>query len=197
MAEATSPGESGSTTAHNLSTNLLIMNPSNQINTIKLTDDNFLLWQLQVLAGIRGLGLDLYIDPQSPIPPSFLPGENGTDIPNPLHTAWSRQDQLLFSFLLASMTEGIQSQMIGCSSSAQIWIRVSTLFANRSKARMMQYKLQLQTLKKGSLSMKYYLSKMKSYVDSLAACGHSVSDDDQILYILGVLVWSTTRLLFM
>ncbi|XP_075521494.1 uncharacterized protein LOC142554709 [Primulina tabacum] len=137
MAEANTPGESSSVTTSNFAPNLIILNPSNQINTTKLIDDNFLLWQLQVLAGIRGLGL------------------------------------------------GIQSQMIGCSSSAQIWIRVSTLFATRSKARMMQYKLQLQTLKKGSLSMKDYLGKMKNYVDSLSVCGHPISDDDQVLYILG------------
>ncbi|XP_073025083.1 uncharacterized protein [Primulina eburnea] len=51
--------------------------------------------------------------------------------------------------------------MVGCHTSAQIWKRISTLFATRSKARTMQYKLQLQTLKKGNLSMKDYLSKMK------------------------------------
>lgn len=48
----------------------------------------------------------------------------------------------------------------------------------------MQYKLQLQTLKKGTLSMKDFLSKMKHNIDLLAASGHPVSDEDQILCVL-------------
>ncbi|KZV45700.1 hypothetical protein F511_26726 [Dorcoceras hygrometricum] len=104
---------------------------------------------------------------------------------NPNFITWNRQDQLLFSFLLASMSESVQSQMIGCHTSSQLWTRVTQLFATRSKARAMQYKLQLQTLKKGGLGMKDYLSKMKGYIDILAACGHSIPEDDQILYVLG------------
>ncbi|KZV28357.1 hypothetical protein F511_11183 [Dorcoceras hygrometricum] len=82
------------------------------------------------------------------------------------------------------MTEVVQAQMIGCVSSTQLWSRVTHLFAMRSKAKVMQYKLHIQTLKKGSLSMKDYLGKMKHYMDVLAACGHPLSDDDQVLYIL-------------
>ncbi|KZV46694.1 hypothetical protein F511_34870, partial [Dorcoceras hygrometricum] len=63
-------------------------------------------------------------------------------------------DQLLFSFLLASMSESAQSQMISCHTSSQLWTRVSQLF-------------------------------MKGYIDILAVCGHSIPEDDQILYVLG------------
>lgn len=48
----------------------------------------------------------------------------------------------------------------------------------------MQYKLQLQTLKKKGLSMEDYIAKMKGYMDILATCGHSISEEGQILYIL-------------
>ncbi|XP_075508973.1 nudix hydrolase 19, chloroplastic-like [Primulina tabacum] len=87
--------------------------------------------------------------------------------------------------LEASMAEGVQGQMIGCETSSQLWMRVTRLFASRSKAKVMHYKLQLQTLKKGGMSMKDYLSKMKNYMDILAACGHPVKEEDQILYVLG------------
>lgn len=33
--------------------------------------------------------------------------------------------------------------------------------------------------------MKDYLSKMKSYMDVLATCGHPVTEEYQILYLLG------------
>lgn len=48
----------------------------------------------------------------------------------------------------------------------------------------MNYKFQLQTLKKGHLSMKDYLMKMICICDILAACGRPVSEEDQVLSIL-------------
>lgn len=35
------------------------------------------------------------------------------------------------------------------------------------------------------MSMRDYLSKMKGYIDLLAACGHPISEDDQIMHIIG------------
>ncbi|KZV35204.1 putative inactive receptor-like protein kinase [Dorcoceras hygrometricum] len=51
---------------------------------------------------------------------------------NPNFITWNKHDQLLCSFLLASMSESAQSQMIGCHTSSQLWTRVSQLFATRS-----------------------------------------------------------------
>lgn len=58
------------------------------------------------------------------------------------------------------------------------------LFAAASKARIMQLRLQIQTSKKGGSSMEYLL-KVKSIADNLAAIGEPVSEQDQILYLLG------------
>ncbi|KAH6787293.1 hypothetical protein C2S52_006845 [Perilla frutescens var. hirtella] len=74
--------------------------------------------------------------------------------------------------------------IVGLSSTSEIWNTLETNFASQSKAKLMQYKLQLQTLKKDNLSMRDYLSKVKSYCDLLGSAGHRVSDDDQILHIL-------------
>ncbi|XP_073058680.1 uncharacterized protein [Primulina eburnea] len=187
MAEATSLNNSSNISHNNFGTtsNLVLVNPANQITHVKLGDDNFLLWQLQISSGINGLGLEYLLKEETPTPQKFLITEDVAETINPLYILWCRQDQLLFSFLLGSMAEGIQAQMIGCTTTAQLWSRITHLFATRSKARVMQYKLQLQTLKKGSLSMKDFLSKMKGYVDLLAVCGYSISDDDHVLYILG------------
>lgn len=120
-----------------------------------------------------------------PNPPKTIEGSE--DSLNPSFITWCRQDQLLFSFLLASKTETVQAQIIGCTSSSQLWSRVFQLFADRTKARVMQYKPQLRTLKKGQMSMQEYVNKMKGYmgISILAACGHAISDNDQILYLLG------------
>lgn len=62
----------------------------------------------------------------------------------------------------------------------------------------MNLKLQLQTLKKGNLSMKDYLMKMKTICDTLAACGQPISEEDQVLSILaGLRPKSSQPLLFL
>ncbi|KAH6791771.1 hypothetical protein C2S52_002248 [Perilla frutescens var. hirtella] len=48
----------------------------------------------------------------------------------------------------------------------------------------MQYKLQLQTLKKDNLSMREYLNKVKLCCDMLGSAGYKVPEEDQILHIL-------------
>ena len=47
-----------------------------------------------------------------------------------------------------------------------------------------QYKMRLQTLKKESLSMRAFLSQVKSCCDLLGAAGCKISEEDQIMHIL-------------
>lgn len=127
----------------------------------------------------------MFILPEPPIPAATLKDSIRAEVLNLNFVSWCRQDQLLFSYLLVSVTESVQGQMFGCLTSTQLWPCLSILFSSRFKAKVMQYKLKLQTLKKCNLAMKEYLSKMKKLFDILAACGHLLSDEDQILHVLG------------
>jgi len=49
----------------------------------------------------------------------------------------------------------------------------------------MQLRLELQSTKKGSLSMIDYIMKVKGAADSLAAIGEPVSEQDQVMNLLG------------
>lgn len=49
----------------------------------------------------------------------------------------------------------------------------------------MQFQLQLQTQKKGELSLDAFFLKMCELADQLAAVGKPIADDDLILHILG------------
>ncbi|KAK6117460.1 hypothetical protein DH2020_048787 [Rehmannia glutinosa] len=95
-----------------------------------------------------------------------------------------RQDQLLASWLLSSLSENILITTVGLSSSKEIWESLETSFASQSRAKIMQFRLQLQTLKKGNLPMRDYLNKVKVCCDTLAAAGQKVSEEDQMLHIL-------------
>ena len=166
------------------------INQSNQSITIRLSDTNYLVWRQQVLSNTRGYGLEGFLLGTIPKPPEFFEatdpatGRPTQGPPNGEHVLWVRQDQLLASWLLASMSETVLVNMVGFETSSEIWDSLEKSFASQSPARIMQYKLQLQTLKKGSLTMREYLTKMKSYADVLASAGHKLTEDDQILHIL-------------
>ncbi|PON45747.1 hypothetical protein TorRG33x02_328130 [Trema orientale] len=59
------------------------------------------------------------------------------------------------------------------------------IFTTQSKARTLQLCYQLQSIKKGSLSIHDYILKTKSVADILSAAGQLISDENLILYILG------------
>lgn len=59
------------------------------------------------------------------------------------------------------------------------------LVQSQSKARVMNLRFQLQTLKKGSLSIDEFVLKMKTIAESLHDVGHVLSDDDLVMHLLG------------
>ena len=105
---------------------------------------------------------------------------------NPKYSAWHRQDQLLASWIQSFLTESTLMLVVGLiNTSREIWSALETSFASQSKAKIMQYKFQLQTTKKENLSMREYLGKIKTSCDLLASVGCRIPEEDQILYALG------------
>ncbi|KAK6158699.1 hypothetical protein DH2020_006013 [Rehmannia glutinosa] len=162
-----------------------VIQPQNQVVTVKLNDSNYLLWKMQVLTVVKGCGLLGYLTGAISAPTQFIVNTetNETKI-NPEFESFTKQDQLLASWMLSSLSESVLILVVGLDSSADIWRCLETNFSSQSKARMMQYKLQLQTLKKGTLSMREYLGKAKAACDALASAGQKLSEEDQLLHIL-------------
>ncbi|KAL3642739.1 hypothetical protein CASFOL_013554 [Castilleja foliolosa] len=157
-----------------------------QLISIKLNDSNYLLWKQQVWAAAAGYGLEDYLTGETTPPPeSTINPDDGSATANPSFLKWRRQDQILVSWLLSSLTEGLLVTTVGLSTATEIWKTIEGVFANQNKAKVMQIRLQLQTLKKGGLSMREYLNKVKSCCDLLSAAGEKVSESDHLLYILG------------
>ena len=75
--------------------------------------------------------------------------------------------------------------VVQCQLSAEVWKTLEQLFSAKSKARIPQLRLSLQTLKKGSSSIEDCILKMKARANDLRAAGQAKSDDELILYILG------------
>ncbi|KAL2517432.1 Retrotran gag 3 domain-containing protein [Abeliophyllum distichum] len=96
------------------------LNPTTQPVAVKLDDGNFLLWQQQVLAVIEGLGLDRSTTGTCQCPQEFLTtttwdGQASDITKNPEHVAWKRQDELIISWILGSVTKRLLPQLVGCT----------------------------------------------------------------------------------
>jgi hypothetical protein len=83
---------------------------------IKLTHENY----SSILPLARGRDLLGFLDGSRSPPPSTVPGLNGDAITNPDFVLWSRKDQLLFAWLLSTISEPVVSQVVHCTTSAEL-----------------------------------------------------------------------------
>ncbi|KAF7802793.1 Retrovirus-related Pol polyprotein from transposon TNT 1-94 [Senna tora] len=161
-------------------TKFALQNSTQPISS-KLDDNNYLSWRMLALATIRGHNLYHFLLGESHIPTRYTTYQdraNGTCSDEYLN--WECQDQLLASWLLNSMSDGVVSKMVGCVHSYQVWNKVEELFCSSTRARERQLKNDLRSLKKGSTSMSEFLLKIKKIVDSLGAIGSPISTHDHI-----------------
>ncbi|KAL5556870.1 hypothetical protein UlMin_039106 [Ulmus minor] len=111
--------------------------------------------------------------------------ETSDGLVNQDFVVWGRQDRMILSWIYSSLTPKIMAQIIGHTTSHSAWIALENIFSSSSRARVMQLRLELQTTKKGSMPMIDYLMKIKCASNSLAAIGELVSEQDQIMNLLG------------
>jgi gag-polypeptide of LTR copia-type len=142
--------------------------------SIKLTHENYLSWKFLILPLARGHDLIGFLDSSLPPPPTIL-GLNGDAIPNPDFILWSRQDQLLFAWLLGTISEPVVSQVVHCTTAAELWKELHLQYSSQSLASVMDLKLQIHSLQKGHLTMQSYLDQKRSLVDRLRMIGSPVS----------------------
>ncbi|KAL6332879.1 hypothetical protein AAG906_019391 [Vitis piasezkii] len=149
----------------------MIISPLSQLITMRLEDDNFLMWRYQIENVVRGYGLEGFLFGTEHLPPKMVTDGTGILVPNPKFRDYQRQDHLLISWLISSIGSAFLPRVVGN-------------FNSQSSAKVMFYKSQMQMLKKDGLTMRDYLTKMKNYCDLLATAGHKISDTDHILAIM-------------
>ncbi|KAK6120911.1 hypothetical protein DH2020_045346 [Rehmannia glutinosa] len=145
----------------------------------------FVLFFHGIRAAIRGYGLESFITKDATAPPEYIAAEERADIQvNPDFALWNRQDQFLASWILSSLSESILILTVGLHTSKDIWLALEKTISAQSLAKVMQYKIQLQTMRKAGLTMREYLNKMKMCFDVLASAGKKIEERDQNFRIL-------------
>ena len=156
--------------------------------TIKLNSDNYLLWRAQLIPYLRGQHLIGYVDGTTPPPPQMISqtSESGETslLPNLAYAKWIQKDQIILSTIISSLSKSLMTHIIGLSTAHDVWLTLKRMFSSQSKARIMQIRYQLSTLKKGSFSVTEYFQKLKQLVDTLAAVHHPLDDFEVNSYLL-------------
>ena len=184
MASSSSSSSSSSTSVRTtffVATSL----PAHQFNTpfsLKLNDENFLIWKKQVLATLRGLDLMHFLD-NNHTPSEFLQTSETPLTENPTFRSYHKQDQLIVAWLLAAMTSPLLTKMVGLETSRQIWHRLLTHYASHTRAMVKKFRMLLKT-PKNDRSISAYLNDIKKVADSLVAVGSPLSTVDHIDVIL-------------
>ena len=155
-----------------------IFNPVNvhSLVTVKLTKDNYLLWRAQVTPYLRGQQLFGHVDGTIIAPPKFITtsapsSTTPVQIENPAYSQWFTKDQVILSILVSSLSEGILSQVINCTTSQEVWSGLERMFSSTSTARTMHLRSQLSSITKGNSSVTEYFQRVKTLADTLAAIG--------------------------
>ena len=116
-----------------------VTSPLAQLVTIKLEEDNYLLWKFQIENAILGYGLEDHVYGIDAAPPRMIQGNANLDF-----VRYQRQDRLLMSWILASISTSYLPQLVGCSSSQEIWTTIEQLFNISLLGQALQFSIHCQ-----------------------------------------------------
>ncbi|KAF6173286.1 hypothetical protein GIB67_026981 [Kingdonia uniflora] len=159
MSETNSASSSTILTSSSLPISTLQTTPIHHLISVKLDQTNYLLWLTQFKPLLKGYDLEGYVDGTLVCPPRTLSNIDTTI--NPAFLAWTKQDQNLLGWLLSSLSESVLAQVVGLDSSRVVWSSLDKQFASKSRARKMQIRRELQTIRKGSKTMSQYFLHAK------------------------------------
>ena len=116
----------------------------NMVNVTKLTAMNYLMWKLQVHALVDGYGLASHLDGSTVIPSTTVTISDVVS-QNPEFVLWHRQDKLIYSSLLGSISLNVQSTLSQTTTAAEIWSTLADTCGESQSLKKNFCKLQTNT----------------------------------------------------
>ncbi|XP_019085418.1 PREDICTED: uncharacterized protein LOC109126362 [Camelina sativa] len=166
--------------AENVDTTQGLLNV-NMMNVTKLNSTNYITWSLQVHSLLDGYDLAGYID-GSKLPPDQTLSTN-PPTPNPAYSTWRRQDKLIYSGLLGTLSPALQPLVSKTKSAAEMWKTISSTYANPSWGHLQQLRLQIKQTSKGEKTIDEYMQTLTTRFDQLALLGKPLAHEEQLEYI--------------
>ena len=120
----------------------------------------------------KGQDLFGYLDSSIPKPSKIISVTNSktsviSERLNPAYSQWIRQDNLILSILMTSLSEPILAQVVTYTTSKAVWNDLDETFSSRSRAHILKIHTQLATTTKGSKTATGYFHFIKRLTDEL------------------------------
>ncbi|KAH0664892.1 hypothetical protein KY285_026098 [Solanum tuberosum] len=101
------------------------------------------------------------------------------DVVNPAYLRWIKQDQLIMSLIISSLSEETIPIVIGLPMTKSILDALEATFSSPSNTQILNLHMQLQNLKQEDLSVTQYLHKVKLLINELAVADRPVHLPDK------------------
>uniref|UniRef100_A0A2N9F281 CCHC-type domain-containing protein n=1 Tax=Fagus sylvatica TaxID=28930 RepID=A0A2N9F281_FAGSY len=126
-----------------------------------------------------------FVDGTIPSPNRFLTNAEGvlTTAVNPDFQLWNTRDQALLTLINSTLSPSVLSMVVGHNSAQEVWKTLEHRFTSTSRANVLNLKIELHNLKKGTESVSLYLQKVKNTRDKLVAVGILI-DNEELLHII-------------
>jgi hypothetical protein len=145
------------------------------------------MWQAQVLPAIRAAQLEDLLIGRDLQPAKIIPAQvDGKTVqqPNPAYAKWVAQDQSVLGYLLSSLTREALLHVTTCTTSADVWRTLASLYSTQTRACSVNTRIALTTTRKNQLSISDYFTKMQSYADEMASADAPLTDEELVSFIL-------------
>ena len=149
---------------------LLLSNMSN-LMSIKLDYTNYIPWRHRLITILEAYSFIEHIDGSTSQPIQYLLDAQGnlTSNVNLEFLTWRIKDKALLSLINSTLTPQVFSLVVGTTTSREVWNTLEQRFTSTLRANILNLKLELQSLKKGSDSVNTFLQKIKIARDKLLA----------------------------
>ena len=132
---------------------------------------------------LDGYDLAGYVDGTS-IPPDQMLTTIDPPSTNSVYTKWRRQDKLIYSGLIGTLSPSIQSLVSTTRSAVDMWKTIKNTYASPSWGHMQQLRIQLKQLTKGDKTMEEYMQALTTLFYQLALLGKLLEHEEKIEFIL-------------
>ena len=145
----------------------------------KLDKNNFHAWKFRMTNFLMGKGCWEYIEGDQVAPPQ-IPEANATPAELKSVKDWNQGARKVMYWLSVSVQDSMIGHIQDATTPKQAWDRLVSFDTTNTKARKLQLKNELNTVKKENLSINDYTLKIKGICESLASIGVTVEDDDKV-----------------
>lgn len=152
---------------------------------MKLDEGTFLQWKQQVRFVVNGYDLFGFLDGSIAVPSKFVQAPDGALVVNLVASVFQQQDNILTSWFLSTISSSILSLFIDVQSVSDVWTTALAMFEADSDQRQSRLRHELHSLKKGNMSIRDYVAKLKSVCALLEASGTSISMAERTAVLLG------------